>query len=820
MSKILLYQENSTGVTTNETQYAFYINENGLPAVKNGSEVITFGTSGYAFSGSSGSSGQNGTKGSSGSSGASGTSGQDGAPGDTGAAGDNGTSGVSGTSGINGVDGASGSSGAAGSAGTSGLSFGSSGTSGITGTAGSSGTSGASLANVYEDICISTSANIFSKSTMWSNIGYHFTASSFVTGGNGPINISENLVTNDTTLLAILQSYSSQSSFMFVGKKLTAVKLERSFSPPFPPSYSGTTENATTGLFLEIYRGTIQSGTSGSGDPTTLYPITLAESIDITGSLNMSFTGTTQQTTVDLKSYNLQAGYNEFFVINLKQVFEGAPSNTKYNNVPGITMYVESTTSGILGSNGTAGSSGVSGSAGSSGLSFGSSGTSGGTGSSGSSGSAGSSGSSGSRGAAGTSGTSGQEGLGNYVATTTANITRSSNNTFTKTSGGDSWNAGFYSAQQGFRSAYVGGSPSSTTGLALIGMSTGSIVTNDPAFIDYGLGVYSGSTNIVAIESGTVVYTHSSAPTASTRYLINYDLQNVRYYIDGLLVHTTARAEFGLLFLDAAIFTQGAGFTGAIIGSAGTVGPSGSTGAAGTSGSSGANGSSGTSAEGGGGGPSLSEELLNVQLISGTTVNGDNEYLYGFFGNTSHWGYGSHRNYWFGQTYPCTIPQGKELATCIFPIEVDNAEKPVQYHIVVWKNTPGSFYPGDRVNLDSFTLSGLTTGYNVIEYDVNFLNNGTYGTDTLFFVTIARFDPDGDAQRFRKSVVYYYDIDKMGVFNHTSKSFMVGQGQGMLTTIFNPDWSTVPSTYIPGSFGNISFGIANDEAIPFFWNLA
>jgi len=144
MSKILLYQENSTGVTTNETQYAFYINEDGLPAVKNGSEVITFGTSGYAFSGSSGSSGQNGTKGSSGSSGASGTSGQDGAPGDTGAAGDNGTSGVSGTSGINGADGASGSSGEAGSAGTSGLSYGSSGTSGATGSSGSSGATGGS----------------------------------------------------------------------------------------------------------------------------------------------------------------------------------------------------------------------------------------------------------------------------------------------------------------------------------------------------------------------------------------------------------------------------------------------------------------------------------------------------------------------------------------------------------------------------------------------------------------------------------------------------------------------------------------------------
>ena len=112
MSKIILYPEASTGVTTNTNQHAFYIDETtGLPAVKHGSQVITFGTSGYAFAGSSGSSGANGSSGLSGTSGRSGTSGQDGAPGATGSAGASGTSGLSGTSGINGVDGYNGTSG-------------------------------------------------------------------------------------------------------------------------------------------------------------------------------------------------------------------------------------------------------------------------------------------------------------------------------------------------------------------------------------------------------------------------------------------------------------------------------------------------------------------------------------------------------------------------------------------------------------------------------------------------------------------------------------------------------------------------------------
>jgi hypothetical protein len=177
MSKILLYQEASTGVTTNETQYAFYINEDGLPAVKNGSEVITFGTSGYAFSGSSGSSGANGTKGSSGSSGASGTSGQDGAPGNIGPAGSSGSSGVSGTNGINGIDGAAGSSGASGSAGTSGETFGTSGTSGSSfGTSGSSGGAGVSGTSGVNGSNGSTALGAASKGGSVSYSGFTYNA--------------------------------------------------------------------------------------------------------------------------------------------------------------------------------------------------------------------------------------------------------------------------------------------------------------------------------------------------------------------------------------------------------------------------------------------------------------------------------------------------------------------------------------------------------------------------------------------------------------------------------------------------------------------
>ena len=458
MSKIVMYSGTTTGVTTNGDQYAFFINENGIPTVKNGSQVITFGTSGYAFAGSSGSSGINGSNGQNGTSGFSGTSGQDGAPGDFGPAGTSGSSGFSGTSGIDGYTGQDGSSG------TSGLSYGTSGTSGVS-----------------------------------------------------------------------------------LGAK----------------SKAGT---------FDMFEMTLQEG----GE----------------------FTG--------------------FWYYDVS--FVQAYSDTNY----------------------------------------------------------------------------------------------------------------------------------STT------------ITTINSYSDYYIEVTNKTTN------------------------------GFRVYI----VIDNPPTELGVAFIDWLCVSHGE--TGVPV--------------AGTSGT------SGTSAAGGVGGPSLSEELLNVQLNAGTTVNGDNEYLYGFFGYAQHWGYGNYRNYWFGQTYPCTIPKDKTVQNVYFPIEVSNT-KPVQYHVIIWKNTPGSFYPAERVSLDSFTLSGLTTGYNVIEYAVNFTNDGTYGDDTLFFISIARYDADGDAHRFRHCVAYYYDIDKMGIFNHSSKNFMSG-GQGMVTTMFNMDWNGgVPSTYSPGSYGTMNFGVYN-EAIPFFWNLA
>jgi hypothetical protein len=493
--------------------------------------------------------------------------------------------------------------------------------------------------------------------------------------------------------------------------------------------------------------------------------------------------------------------------------FTGSSGSSGANGSAGVNGTAGS--SGVNGADGAAGSSGSSGATGSSGSSgangldgavgadgaTGSSGTSGQTyGTSGSSGATGSSGSSGAPGAAGSSGTSGQEGLASYTVTTTANITKTSGNIFTKTSGGDSWNSGFYSLQ-GFRSAYVGGTPLSTTGLALIGMSSGSITTNDPTFIDYGMGVYSGSTNIVVIESGTVVYTHGSAPTSTTRYLINYDIQNVRYYIDGTLVHTTSRSELGTLFMDVAVYTQGAGFSNVSFGASGPVGPAG------------ASGTSGTSA--GGGITDLVNPLIkNAALDKTQTIAGSYSYLHGFFGNASHWGTDSNRNYEFGHTYPVVIPSGDTIDYVYFPINLDVADTNITFKIVVWSRKAGTYYPQNKLSEDTFTYSGATTGYKMLAYNLDYTNTGN--TENHFFISVVGYDSTGTVYRFRQSVVQYNYDSTYGLIDLSNGDIPANYLHGV-TIVFNSSWvSAVPSTYGTGESGNIQF---TTPFIPFFYNI-
>jgi hypothetical protein len=623
MSKIVLYQEPVTGVTTNGEQYAFFINEDGLPTVKNGSQVVTFGTSGYALQGSSGSSGQNGTSGNSGSSGVSGTSGQDGATGEVGPGGSSGSSGESGSSGINGVDGGNGTAGSSGlSYGTSGSSgaSGSSGSSGITGTAGSSG---ASLAKVYEDTMYSQNSSFIIVNTgQTRNAVAYFPQSEF--GGlplafyqNAFDNPSQNTFTGVTANSAVttpLQTFLN-------GKKLTSIKLNRIANNPSVP-ISGGTECFTTSANLLIYKGTI--ATSGS------LSVSLVKTVDISELINFNVSGSTTTATIDLTADNIQTEHNEYIYVQINRTIDAVNSVTKFANAPGINVFFETVASGILGTNGTAGSSG---SAGSSGLSFGTSGSSGSAGSS------------------------------------------------------------------------------------------------------------------------------------------------------------------GLSF--------------------GTSGSSGASGAIGSSGSSGANGSSGTSAGGGGGITDLVNPYIkNAELDKTQTVAGSFSYLHGFFGNASHWGTDSNKNYEYGHTYPVVIPTGDTIDYVYFPINLDVANTNITFKIVVWDRKPGTYYPNNKLSEDTFTYSGATTGYKMLAYNLDYTNTGN--TENHLFISLVGYDSTGTVYRFRQSVVQY-NYDSAYGFIDLSNGDVANNYLHGVTIVFNSNWAAgVPSVYGPGSYGNIQFGT---PFIPFFYNI-
>ena len=399
MSKIILYQEPVTGVTTNGEQYAFFISEDGLPTIKNGSQVLSFGTSGYALQGSSGSSGENGTNG------LSGTSGQDGSDGSSGQDGEAGTSGSSGEDGSSGSSGADGLSGDNGSSGSSGQTYGTSGRSG------SSGSSGTSLAPVTQDISFnaygSDYVNFANNGAVRGYVDYVLVGAGY---GQTNINTIQQYFNNSQINDYPNNSIAQGNIGLFSGKKITDVILVR--RPNRDVSVPAGTEIEYASLELIIQKAAYD-GT------TDTFTYSILETIDISDYFDINYSGDGTQVSIPLTSYNIQAAYNEGITFYIKAVLTTALSSNKWANIAAFDMYFTTVASGILGTNGTAGSSGSSGftglngsngSSGSSGLSFGTSGISGTNGQSGSSGSSGGTGSSGSSGATGSSGSSGETG--------------------------------------------------------------------------------------------------------------------------------------------------------------------------------------------------------------------------------------------------------------------------------------------------------------------------------------------------------------------------------------------------------------------------
>jgi hypothetical protein len=221
----------------------------------------------------------------------------------------------------------------------------------------------------------------------------------------------------------------------------------------------------------------------------------------------------------------------------------------------------------------------------------------------------------------------GARGASNWTPNLT-NVTQSSTDsgTFTKTGGSNStWDSQVYSSQGYVRGCYASARISSTSGIAVFGFNSDPTTNADYTSIDYGFGFYSGS--IIIFESGVQVATPSNSYTTSDTAYVIYDGTNVRYYLNGTLLKTTARSIGSALYLDSSIYTSNLAFNQLAFGPMGEQGTQGTTGTSvqgtqGTTGTSvqGTQGTTGTSVQGAQG--TTGTSVQGAQGTTGTSVQG------------------------------------------------------------------------------------------------------------------------------------------------------------------------------------------------------
>jgi hypothetical protein len=125
--------------------------------------------------------------------------------------------------------------------------------------------------------------------------------------------------------------------------------------------------------------------------------------------------------------------------------------------------------------------------------------------------------------------------------------------TFTKNPTGDAWDSQVYSTE-GYPTAYVSFSAVNTTSYKMMGLNTDPATNADWGTIDY-IWYMIGDGNTDIRTGGTVIM---SGPTytTSTVFSITYDGINVKWFADGTLYYTLARALGSNLYLDSSLYTN------------------------------------------------------------------------------------------------------------------------------------------------------------------------------------------------------------------------------------------------------------------------
>ena len=477
--------------------------------------------------GATGGAGGLGNPGSTGATGPRGATGATGAVGSTGAQGNIGATGAQGNIGATGASGAAGNVGNAGSTGATGATglTGTTGATGLTGTTGATGPAGATGAAGGDGSVGGTGAT---------GLGYNVTSASSFT-----------LTTGSKTFIA------NRVNAFSVGSRVRISYIA------IPTNFMEGAITAVSGLNITVNVTYIQ-GTTGGG-PWANWAFAITGEFGSTGATG--FSGGTGAT---------------------------GPSGTQ--GTAGAT--------GATGATGTQGNQGTTGATGPQGTS----GTAGGTGAQGTTGSTGPQGNVGATGATGLQGTTGATGPGGFGGTTGATgaqgatgstgpvgavawnpiwtsgvIVPNGYTSFIKTGGVNGvWDGQVYSAEGFIRGAQCAASSINTNTRTMFGLN-GSPST-DLGFTALDYAFYFNNGTISIYESNVSVGNFGTYSTNTVLQIV-YDGTNVRYFVDGGVVRTVARATGVALYFDSSFFNTNSGLTSVSFGSAGEVGPAGSAGA-------------------------------------------------------------------------------------------------------------------------------------------------------------------------------------------------------------------------------------------------
>ena len=171
-------------------------------------------------------------------------------------------------------------------------------------------------------------------------------------------------------------------------------------------------------------------------------------------------------------------------------------------------------------------------------------------------------------------------------------------NTYTKSTGNNSvWDGQVYSTEGYSRGVYCSARASQTNGYIMVGLNSDPTTNGSYETIDFAWYFVGDGGTLQIYENGGYSGAFGTY-TTSTVLSITYDGYNVRYWKDGVIQRTVARAIGVPLYFDTSFYSVGSSLNSVAFGPMGESGVQGATGAQGTNGTVGTQGFQGATGTG------------------------------------------------------------------------------------------------------------------------------------------------------------------------------------------------------------------------------